>query len=56
MTYSAKIWYPIEVGGVEIAASRGLRSGQGPGENKSIENSEIRNFLATKMFYTLKES
>ena len=30
----AKIWYPIEVAEVEIAASEGRRSGQGPGEKK----------------------
>ena len=39
LTYLAKIWYPIEMGPieiaeVEIAASGGRRSGQGPGEKK----------------------
>ena len=31
---SAKIWYPIKVAEVEIAASGGRRSSQGPGEKK----------------------
>ena len=56
MTSSAKIWYPIEVADVKIAASRGRGSGQGPDEKNSIKNSEIRNFLATKTLYTSKES
>ena len=30
----SKIWYPIEVAEVEIVASEGRRSGQGPGEKK----------------------
>ena len=56
LTYFTKIWYPIEVAEVEIAASGGRRSGQGPGEKNSIKNSEIGNFWATKTLYTSKES
>ena len=52
----AKIWYPIEVAEVEIAASGGRRSGQVPGNKKLIKNSEIRNFWATQTLYTSKES
>ena len=37
----AKIWYPIEVAEVEIAASGGRWSGQVPGEKKSIKTSAI---------------
>ena len=34
LTFSAKVWYPIEVVEVQIAASGGCWSGQGPGEKK----------------------
>ena len=50
------MWYPNEVAEVEIAASGGRRSGQVPGEKKLFKNSEIRNFWATQMLYTSKES
>ena len=49
-------WYPIEVAEVEIADSRGRQVGQGPDEKKNVKNSEIGNFLATKMLYTSKKS
>ena len=52
----AEIWYPIEVAEVEIAASGGRRSGQGPDEKKSFKNLEIGNFWGTKTLYTSKES
>ena len=52
----AKICYPIEVAEVEIAASGGRQSGQGPGEKNSIRNSEICNFWATQTLCTSKES
>ncbi len=51
-----KIWHPIEVTEVKIAASRGRQSGQGQDEKKFDENSKIRNFWATKVLYTSKES
>ena len=56
LRYSAKIWYPIEVAEVEIAASGGRRSGQVPGDKKLIKNSEIRNFWATQTLYTSKKA
>ena len=56
LTYFAKIWYPIEVAEVEIAASGGRWSGQGPDEKNLIKNLEIGNFWATKTIYTSKES
>ena len=41
LIYCAKIWYPIEVAEVEIAATGGRQSGQDPDEKNSIKNLEI---------------
>ena len=54
LTYSAKIWYPIEVSEVEIAASRGRRSGKGPGEKKFHQKFWNLQFLSYTNIINLK--
>ena len=54
LTYFTKIWYPIEVAEVEIAASGGRRSGQGPGEKKFDQKFWNRQFLSYKNIIYLK--
>ena len=50
----AKIQYPIEVIEVQIAASGGHQSAEGPGKKKLMKNSEICNFLSYANLIHLK--
>ena len=40
MTSSNRMWYPTKVAEVKTRASKGHRSGQGPGEEKGRQSPE----------------